>query len=132
LSYYQPGSWKDKLDRILRINVPSRLPPVLFLQELRNDWRPYLPRGFTLRPADRKSRDPLIKNPDFLTDEMCSERESVEDFLQTSFGLCLVHDHEIGGWCLSEYNHADGCEIGIATSPPYQRRGFATLMTSAS
>ena len=62
---------------------------------------------------------------------MCSERESVEDFLDKSFGLCLLHEDEIVGWCLSEYNFEAGCEVGIAISQPYQRRGFATLLASA-
>jgi RimJ/RimL family protein N-acetyltransferase len=131
--YYQPAAWTEALERILEDKYPLFTQRQYYqFKELKNDWRSMLPEGFELRLADRDIlADPLIKNPDFLTEEMCSERESVEDFLQNSFGLCLVHDHEIIGWCLSEYNHADGCEIGIAVSQPYQRRGFATLMASA-
>lgn len=62
-------------------------------------------------------------------EEMCSERVSVEDFLARSFGLCPVYENEIAGWCMSEYNVGDRCEIGIATSPNYQRKGIATLAT---
>jgi RimJ/RimL family protein N-acetyltransferase len=131
--YYQPASWTEKLEQILKDKHPVFTQRQYYrFKELKTDWRSLLPEGFTLRQADREIlADPQIKNPDFLTEEMCSERESVDDFLQKSFGLCLVHEHEIVGWCLSEYNHADGCEIGIAVSPPYQRRGFATLLASA-
>jgi len=131
--YYQPAGWTGKLELILKDKHPIFSERQFYLlNKLKTDWRSLLPEGFILRHADREIlADPLIKNPDFLTEEMCSERESVEDFLQKSFGLCLVHDHEIVGWCLSEYNHAGGCEIGIATSPAYQRRGFATLLASA-
>jgi len=131
--YYQPASWGDKLDLILKDKHPiqSQRQDYIF-KELKNDWHTMLPAGFMLRQADREIvNDPKIKNPDFLTEEMCSERESVEDFLEKSFGICLVHDNEIVGWCLSEYNHEHCCEVGIATSQPYQRRGFATLMASA-
>jgi RimJ/RimL family protein N-acetyltransferase len=131
--YYQPAGWTEKLELILKDKYPIFTQRQFYqLKELKTDWRSLLPEGFVLRHADREIlADHQIKNPDFLTEEMCSERESVEDFLQKSFGFCLVHDHEIVGWCLSEYNHAAGCEIGIATSPAYQRRGFATLLASA-
>jgi RimJ/RimL family protein N-acetyltransferase len=131
--YYQPASWTEKLEQILKDKYPVFAQRQVYqLKEVKTGWRSLLPAGFDLRHADREIlADPQIKNPDFLTEEMCSERESVEDFLQKSFGLCLVHNHEIVGWCLSEYNHAGGCEIGIAVSPPYQRRGFATLLGSA-
>jgi RimJ/RimL family protein N-acetyltransferase len=60
---------------------------------------------------------------------MCSERASVEDFLARSFGLCPVHENEIAGWCMSEYNVSGRCEIGIATTEKHQRKGIATLAT---
>jgi RimJ/RimL family protein N-acetyltransferase len=60
---------------------------------------------------------------------MCSERASVEDFLVRSFGLCPVHANEVAGWCMSEYNVGDRCEIGIATAEKHQRKGIATLTT---
>lgn len=64
-------------------------------------------------------------------EEMCSERTSVEDFLAHSFGLCPVHSNEVAGWCMSEYNVRDRCEIGIATTEKHQRQGIATLSTWA-
>ena len=131
--YYQPSGWREKLDLILKDKYPLHSQRQYYaFKELKNDWRSLLPEGFILRHADRKFvDDPRIKNPEFLTEEMCSERESVEDFLQHSFGICLVHEDEIIGWCLSEYNHGDACEVGIATQAAFQKRGFATLMASA-
>ena len=61
-------------------------------------------------------------------EEMCSERASVGDFAR-SFGLCPVHSNEVAGWCMSEYNVGERCEIGIATAPNHQRKGIATLAT---
>jgi RimJ/RimL family protein N-acetyltransferase len=67
-----------------------------------------------------------------LVEEMCSERASVEGFVAHSFGLCPVHESgALAGWCLSEYNTGDRCEVGIATLPPYQRLGLATPLGSA-
>lgn len=131
--YYQPDSWAEALDQILKDRYPIHSQRQVYIfKELKNDWRSMLPLGFSLRFADRELvNDPKIKNPGFLTEEMCSERESVEDFLDKSFGICLMHEDEIVGWCLSEYNFETGCEIGIAISQPFQRRGFATLIASA-
>lgn len=91
-----------------------------------------LPDGFRFVPADAGLlSDPGIAGLEELREEMCSERDSVEEFLEKSFGLCPLFGSQLAGWCLSEYNTAGRCEIGIATLPPYQRRGLATLQTLA-
>ncbi len=63
-----------------------------------------------------------------------------------SFGIAAVHtgkrtdgkpaagevaEGELAGWCLSEYNVGDRCEVGIATLEPFQRRGLAKAMGQA-
>lgn len=95
------------------------------------NWKSLLPEGFSVRAVDAKLLSEKWQNPEFLTEEMCSERESVEDFLAKSFGLCLVKADEIVGWCLSEYNTGHRCEVGIATHEDYQRQRLATLLASA-
>jgi GNAT superfamily N-acetyltransferase len=97
-----------------------------------SDWAVELPADFRLRPvtADLLA-DERVQNKPYLTEEMVSERPSIEDFLAKSFGVCLLHQDEIIGWCLSEYNCGPRCEIGIAVAEPFQRRGLATLMARA-
>ena len=96
------------------------------------DWRPWLPAEFTLRAVDAAVLDqPDLEQVDQLREELCSERPSVNDFLQKSFGVCLTHGHTLAGWCLSEYNTGPRCEVGIETLPAYQRRGLGTAMTLA-
>jgi len=90
-----------------------------------------LPPGFTLRQVERAFLASGITGLDALREEMCSERTSVEDFLENSFGLCPVYENELAGWCLSEYNTGERCEIGIATLEPFQRRGVAASLTRA-
>ena len=90
-----------------------------------------LPEGVVLREVNAGLLKEPWDNLDFLTDEMPSERESVEDFLAKSFGVCLTKGKEITGWCLSEYNTGHRCEIGIATLYSYQKRGFAASMVAA-
>lgn len=98
-----------------------------------NDWNPkgdlHLPDGFSMQLITQEFLSSDLAGLDAVREEMCSERASVDDFLARSFGLCPVHENEIAGWCMSEYNVGDRCEIGIATAPKHQRQGLATLTT---
>ena len=88
-----------------------------------------LPDGFSMQLITPEFLSSGMEGLDAVREEMCSERATVEDFLARSFGLCPVHEHEIAGWCMSEYNVGNRCEIGIATAPNRQRQGIATLTT---
>lgn len=88
-----------------------------------------LPDGFSMQPITPEFLSRNLEGLDAVKEEMCSERASVEDFLARSFGICPVYENEIAGWCMSEYNVDDRCEIGIATAPNHQRKGIATLAT---
>jgi GNAT superfamily N-acetyltransferase len=90
-----------------------------------------LPDGFTMHPITPEFLSSEISGLNAVREEMCSERASVEDFLAHSFALCPVHSNEVAGWCMSEYNVGDRCEIGIATTEKHQRKGLATLTTWA-
>jgi GNAT superfamily N-acetyltransferase len=89
-----------------------------------------LPDGYSMRPITPELLSSDLDGLDAVRQEMCSERASVEDFLARSFGICPVYENEIAGWCMSEYNVGDRCEIGIATAANHQRKGIATLATS--
>jgi RimJ/RimL family protein N-acetyltransferase len=106
------------------------------------EWKPLGAEGqadelaarLALRSVDRE----LMTAAEFgrmeqLREEMCSERPSVEDFLARSFGVCLVDEEQdaLAGWCLSEYNCGDRCEVGIEVDEPYQRHGLGTLLARA-
>jgi GNAT superfamily N-acetyltransferase len=91
-----------------------------------------LPEGFRLAAVDASLvRDGTLENKESLLEEMCSERASVADFLASSFGLALLHGNTVAGWCLSEYNLGQRCEVGIAVAEPFRRRGLATRLGRA-
>ncbi|MRR39088.1 GNAT family N-acetyltransferase [bacterium] len=71
-----------------------------------------------------------LMHSDWVREELCSERASVEEFLAKSFGFAAIHSGEFACWCTSEYNLGDRCEVGIETAPEYRRRGLATLVAS--
>jgi hypothetical protein len=90
-----------------------------------------LPEGFSLQLITPQFLASDVAGLEAVREEMCSERVSLEDFLAHSFGICPIHSNEVAGWCMSEYNVGDRCEIGIATAEKHQRRGLATLTTWA-
>lgn len=90
------------------------------------------PEPYSSRPVDATLLATAgLEFVEQLRDEMCSERNSVEEFLANSFGVCTIHEAALAGWCLSEYNYGDTCEVGIETLEPHQRKGLATAMTLA-
>lgn len=130
---YAPNDWETKIETILpgKTLIKGRR-QFYTLKQLKHDWRKLLPGDFTLLPVDADLlRKTHLKNLDRLIEEMQSERDSVDDFLRYSFGICLVHGDELVGWCLSEYNCGNRCEVGIETVEGYRRQGVATLTASA-
>jgi GNAT superfamily N-acetyltransferase len=131
---HTPDGWADVITgQILQGREPilARRRYYVF-RALRHDWRTLLPEGYRLAPIDA---DLLVKEQirglDALREELCSERPSVADFLARSFGSAALCGEELAGWCTSEYNTGDRCEVGIGTLEPHQRRGLATAMGSA-
>lgn len=91
-----------------------------------------LPAGYRLVPVDSELvANDSLENHAALLEEMTSERSSIDDFLEKSFGLALIKDNALVGWCLSEYNNQRGCEIGIEILEPYQRQGLGSALASA-
>lgn len=135
--YYEPADdWEETLDALLRDMNPIRFEREYYtIQTAGYAGHPTstpLPKGFSLRYVDQDLlAQEDLENLDDLLEELCSERQSVQDFLDRSFGFCLLHSDEVAGWCLSEYNAAGRCEVGIATFEPYRRRGLATIIASA-
>ncbi len=90
-----------------------------------------LPQGYELLAVDAALLERGLPHADQLRQEMCSERASVEEFLARSFGIAAVREGELAGWCLSEYNCSEGCEVGIEVLEDHRRQGLALAMVSA-
>ena len=126
-----PG-WTQQIDVLLPGKHPIPLGQHYYAgREVGHDWRALLPPDITLRLVDRALLSEKLEGLADLEEEMQSERPSVDEFLAKSFGFVPMHGDRVAGWCLSEYNCGDRCEVGIATAEGYRRRGLATLVASA-
>jgi RimJ/RimL family protein N-acetyltransferase len=127
------SAWLPFIDDILAGLYPvKRQRTYLECTHLLQDWRPLLSHEFTLRPVDPDLLSQSdLENMDYLKEELCSERLTIEDFLEKSFGFCILKGEQLASWCLSEYNTGDRCEVGVATVDAFQRQGLATVTTLA-
>ena len=92
-------------------------------------WNISVPKGLALHPIDTSLLSKkYVKNLEKVVEEMQSERSTVQEFLEKSFGYYASIDNEIVGWGMSEYNAANRCELGIATVDTYRQQGIATLL----
>ncbi len=121
------------MDDLFGGKPPIRRARQYFALDARQFDKPLVvPDGYRLHPVDvALLAQTGLKNLAGLKEEMVSERPSLDDFLAKSFGVCVIHENEIVGWCLSEYNCGPRCEIGIATAEAHQRQGLAMLTATA-
>ena len=131
---YTPAAWEETLPTLFADIENGRAEREYYRLQLRQSAAlPVLPEGFRLRSVDEAlvAETMLLHHQELLA-EMCSEAPSVPDFLRHRFGFCLQYGQELVGWCLSEYNHAGACELGIETIEAFQRRGLATAVALAT
>jgi GNAT superfamily N-acetyltransferase len=86
------------------------------------------PKGYAVERITTELLGRGLAHTDWVREEMCSERESVEEFLGKGFGFAAVHGGGFACWCMSEYNLGDRCEVGIETVKEHRRRGLAVLV----
>ncbi|MCX6648760.1 MAG: GNAT family N-acetyltransferase [Candidatus Bathyarchaeota archaeon] len=89
------------------------------------------PEGYVVERITGELLGRGLGHTDWVRGEMCSERESVEEFLGKGFGFAAVHGGSFACWCMSEYNLGDRCEVGIETVAEHRRRGLAVLVAGA-
>lgn len=130
---YQPATWSKCLEELIPGMQPQGyLRKYFTCQSLAGDWRTLLPQNFTVVKADTALLAQIgLKNLAAVREEMCSERTSVEDFLNNSFGFCIQYGNELVAWAFSEYNSHGRCEVGIATIEKYRRMGLGTVTALA-
>ena len=131
---FTPPSWEDCLASLFPDIESFRAERQYYCIHLSKPIpQPSLPEGFVLRKVDEALlAQSSLGNHQALVEEIHSEAPSVDAFLQYKFGYCLLYGQELVGWCLSEYNHGNQCELGIETLERFQRRGLATATALAT
>lgn len=122
-------AWRVVLEELFRPLTPVYMDYQCYQKTIRKPDSEYLiHEGFFLQKITSELLSKDFAGKEDLLEEMCSERESLDAFLENSFGIAAFYKNQLAGWCLSEYNHENCCEVGIATMPPYQKKGLAKAM----
>jgi RimJ/RimL family protein N-acetyltransferase len=132
--FYSPDDWGDSVkSEILAGKYPLEDTRLHFrFKQFRHNWQQIIPDGFSVHAVNKELlNDKTLGNLDTLMEEMQSERPTVIDFLEKSFGYCVIYEGELVAWCLSEYNRKDSCEVGIETLGRFKRKGLAIITCSA-
>ncbi len=131
---YTPASWEERLPDLFADISATRLEREYFRLQLRAPVaEPVIPGDLALRRVDETLvADMSLANHAALIAEVLSEAPSVPAFLAHKFGYCLLRGNALLAWCLSEYNCADRCELGIETLPAFRRQGYARAVALAA
>ena len=78
-------------------------------------------------PVTREFIKMNLPGTEAVTDEMYSYADA-EDFFQNGFGVALVIDGAVSGYCLSEYTVDNSHGINIWVDEKYRRSGYAGKM----
>ncbi len=95
-------------------------------------WEDEIPEGFTLERVE--SRNVFEKAENIPIFANLKSWKSFEKFKEHGFGYYLVEDEtgKIVSGCKTKFVTASQCEIGIETDSRHRRKGFATLVASAT
>ena len=120
--FYSPGAWEQVIPlEILAGIFPRNEHYYLRCRKISRNWEQVFPAGYELEVVDHAlvENDKLENHAD-LIEEIHSECSSTAEFLEKRFGYCVLQGDKIITWCLSEYNSAGRCEVGIATHPDHR------------
>ena len=129
---YEPR-WENRLPQILEgLSRAEGRRSYFHLDASEHVWNLDILDGYHIRRIDQSLlTEGDLRNLDMVKEELGSERQSAEDFLEKSFGYCTINADTIASWCTSEYNTGNRCELGIYTIESHRRLGLATLTARA-
>ena len=87
--------------------------------------------GYRIEQITEKFLEKRYANIEQVKKEMLSERSDLDDFLNKSFGFCMLYNEVIVSWCMSEYNVDRRFEIGIETQTNHRQKGLAVQIAKA-
>jgi GNAT superfamily N-acetyltransferase len=124
--YYPADTTTTELGKHIRGVTPYLNQRNYYALKLETKKDIVLPDGYRVERITPDFLRQGYENIELVSSEMMSERASVENFLEKSFGFCSLYGDTIASWCMSEYNVDQRFEIGIETHPDYRQKGLAT------
>lgn len=125
--YYPDDEWREFMKNALSDKLKDKC---LRVYQFKPTILTPTPEDGHIVPVTLSFMERNLPNAKLIADELYSYRD-MEDFYQNGFGLALVVDGMVSGYCLSEYsvNHSHG--INIWVDEQYRRSGYAKKMINA-
>lgn len=108
-----------------------------YIYKFKSDsWKGYKKRklkdGFILRKIDKKLlMDENIENLEYITSEILRWWDSCDDYLEKTFGYCIIFENKIVNYCICDYVHDKIRPMGIDTLEEFRRNGLSQVTTEA-
>lgn len=93
-------------------------------------WRD-VPERLHARPIDEAVLTSHMQNAGSLRKKVLDRWISLEGFLETGLGYCIVEDDRIASVCLSGWVFGQVHAVSVETYPGFRRRGLARAATAA-
>lgn len=101
-----------------------------------DSWNGYKKRklkdNFILRKIDKDLlKDKNIKNLEFISSEILRWWDSYDDYINRTFGYCILFEDKIVNYCICDYVHDNIRPMGIETIEEFRRNGLSQVTTEA-
>ena len=133
--YIETDDWINELVKI----IPNLFAEDRYYYEIENlankNWKEMIPEGYTIEPVNLTLLErSYLKNFDWIKKEVERDWSPLEESLKEIRGFYLLRDNEeIVSLCTTQYLTLDkNIEVSIATRGEYQRKGFGTIVGSAT
>lgn len=102
----------------------------------RDEWDKHEKRdlyeGFELKKMDMELfNSKNFENLEFLNLEVLKWWNSFEDYVNNTFGYCVVKDNKVANFCMCDYVNDKYSPMGIETIEEFRRKGICQVSTEA-
>ena len=97
------------------------------------NWQEKIPSHFNIKRITKE----FLENEKFTNNEevtycVIALWQTIERYDKESIGFCLRDKQAIAAWCTTDYIVENDCELYIETFNGFKRKGYATLVASAT
>jgi len=128
-----PQDWAGVLEQ-----VTAPLPAIPFprqyytCRELKYDWRPDLPSGFSIQPIDETFLTRTDLELPGEVQEIAQKWYGDPDLKLKDFGFAAIHGKQVVSWATIDFITNGAGDAGLYTLAEYRRRGLAAITTAAA
>ena len=128
-----PQDWAGVLEQVTAPLAPIPFPRQYYTcRELKYDWRPDLPQGFSIQPIDETFLTRTDLNLPGEVQEIAHKWFGKSDVKLKDFGFTAIYENQVVSWATIDFISNGAGDAGLFTLEDYRRRGLAAITTAAA